>query len=232
MIRAINRLQLFLFPLSAFLFFSGCRKETIISAPTSYNYFPSEIGHWIEYEVDSIYHSETDNNNDDSVFYYQFHIREIIDSAYIDDAGRENQIVIRYKREDSLNAWTISNVWTQTISTTAAYRTEDNVSFHKLAFPVSTSVTWNGNDANTLDEEFYSYEYIHQPATIDSIYFDSTISVLQIDENNFVETFYGNEIYAAGVGLVYKERKELGKRNGIIVKGLEYKMHVIGYGKN
>jgi hypothetical protein len=52
----------------------------------------------------------------------------------------------------------------------------------------------------------------------------------QIDENNFVETIYGNEKYAAGVGMIYKERNDLGKTNGQVVKGLEYRMVVVEYG--
>ena len=90
---------------------------------------------------------------------------------------------------------------------------------------------WNGNDANTMEEEFYTYEYFHQPEVINSLSFDSTISVLQIDENNFVERIFGNEIYAAGVGLIFKERDELGKQNGVVVKGLEYRMQVKAYGQ-
>ena len=58
-----------------------------------------------------------------------------------------------------------------------------------------------------------------------------SVDEVQVDENNFVETFYGNEIYADGVGLIYKERNELGKRNGIVVKGLEYRMMVCAFGR-
>ncbi len=215
----------------ALFIFNGCKKETVVIVPAGFNYFPTDIGTWVEYSVDSVYHSETDNNNDDSVFYYHFQLKEIIDSEFIDESGRENQIIKRYRRLDSLDEWTLTNVWTQNISSYAAYRIEDNISYHKLAFPMNTDITWNGNDANTLDEEMYVYEYVNQPATIQSLEFESTISVIQIDENNFVETFFGNEIYASGVGLIYKERNELGKRNGIVVKGMEYKMQVIRYGR-
>ena len=65
---------------------------------------------------------------------------------------------------------------------------------------------------------------------INSLSFDSTLSVIQIDENNYVETIFGNEKYAAGVGMIYKERNDLGKTNGQVVKGLEYRMVVVDYG--
>ena len=82
-----------------------------------------------------------------------------------------------------------------------------------------------------IDEKIYSYEYYHQPLTLNMVNYDSTLSVLQIDENNFIEKLYGNEIYATGIGLIYKEEDELGKRNGVVVKGLEYKMQAFAYGR-
>jgi hypothetical protein len=222
----------FYFIFSIIIVALGCKDETIVISNLSSAYFPTDKGNWIDYQVDSIYHSENDHENDDSVYRYHFQIREIIDSSYADAAGRVNQIIKRYHRLDSSSTWSLTNVWTQSLSDHAAYRTEDNICFHKLSFPMNTDVSWNGNDVNTMDEEMYVYDYIHQPWNTDSFHFDSTTSVVQINENNFVETLFGNEIYASGIGLVYKERDELGKINGIVVKGLEYRMKVIGYGKN
>lgn len=230
--KTISRFVFILFSLIALLFLSGCDKETLLIPSTTYNYFPTEKGKWVEYTVDSTYHSENDNNNDDSVYSYHFEIREEIDSSFVDGAGRINQVIKRYRRIDSLNNWSLSNVWTQSLSSSIAYRTEDNITFHKLSFPINSTITWNGNDANTFVEEIYYYDYFHQPATYNSLIFDSTISIIQIDENNYVEKMYGHEVYATGVGLIFKERDELGKQNGIVVKGLEYKMQVKDYGNN
>jgi hypothetical protein len=215
-----------------FFFVLGCKEEKQDPVPTSFNYFPVETGRWIEYSVDSIYHSENDNNNDDSVFRYHFEIREEIDSSFIDGAGQENQVVKRFRRPDSLSTWTIMGVWTQRLTSTTAYRTEDNINYHKLSFPINSSITWNGNDANTFEEEIYYYDFFHEFYSINSFSFDSVISVIQIDEDNFIEKIYGNEKYASGVGLIYKQRDELGKYNGIVVKGLEYRMVVRSFGKN
>ena len=227
-----NRFLPLFFSFTLLIFLSGCKRETELVPATTYNYFPVENGKWIEYSVDSIYHSENDNNNDDTVYTFNFQIREEIDSSYNDDSGRSIQVIKRYRRTDSQKPWTLSVVWTQFLSTSIAYRTEDNITYHKLSFPINSSISWNGNDANTLDEEMYFYDYYHEPATFNSLNFDSTISIIQIDENNYVEKMYGNEVYAAGIGLVYKERDELGKQNGVVVKGLEYRMKVINFGRN
>jgi len=154
----------------------------------------------------------------------------VIDSTFKDETGLVKQVILRYRRTDSLSTWSISDVWTQYLTTTTAYRTENNISFHKLSFPINSFITWNGNDANTLDEEMYYYDYFHEPGTYNSCHFDSTISIIQIDENNYVQKKYGHEVYATNVGLILKEVDDLGKENGVVVNGMEYRMKVISYG--
>ncbi len=231
--KSLSNYWSFIFPLLisvSFIFMTGCKRETIDPTSPSLNYFPTEKGHWVEYSVDSVFHAENDNQNDDSVKYYHFEIKEVIDSSFFDGSGRSLQVIKRYYRLDSSSEWTLINVWTQMLTSTSAYRTENNVSFHKLAFPINDEIIWNGNDANTDDEETYSYEYFHIPGTYQSMDFDSTLSVLQIDEDNFIEKIYKQEIYATGAGLVYKQVSNLGKINGIVVSGYEYRMEIIGFG--
>jgi hypothetical protein len=196
----------------------------------SYNYFPTEKGRYVIYNVDSVYHAESDNNNDDSVYSYHFQIKEKIDSTYLDLQGRPNQVLLRYHRNTSNDPWVLTAVWTQYVNSASVYRTEDNIQYHKLSFPINSTATWNGNDANTFDEESYFYDYFHESETINGISFDSTLSVIQVDENNFVEKIFGNEKYATGIGMIYKERDDLGKKNGQVVKGLEYRMTIDSYG--
>ena len=210
--------------------FYSCKKESILPSSPSFNYFPIEAGKWVEYDVDSIFHAENDNNNDDSVYSYHFQVREEIDTSYADGQGRPTQVVLRYKRNTDLDPWTLTSVWTQTLSLSSAYRTEENVPYHKLAFPINNSTTWDGNDANTEEEEMYEYDDFHIARTIGGLTFDSTLTVLQRDEDNYVERIFGKEIYATGDGMITKVRDDLEKRNGIVVKGLEYKMVMRDYG--
>ncbi len=219
--------------LVCFLFglISGCKKESILPVSPSLNYFPVQKGKWIEYSVDSIVHADNDNNNDDSVYYFNYFVREVIDSSYIDGAGRTAQVILRYKRFDMQSPWTLSKVWTQVLSDVGAFRTEDNYTFEKLGFPINRKTTWNGNNMNVLDEEFYVYKNIHTSFTMNNQTFDSTLNVIQIDENNYIERRYGIETYATGIGVIYKERDDLEKRLGIVVKGVEFKMQMIQYGE-
>jgi len=222
--------SILLITLLSIAFSQGCKKESLNIDYSLHNYFPTTQGLWKEFVVDSIYHGENDNDNDDSVYVFQYQVREEIDSAFIDGEGRRSEIVVRYFRSDSNASWSVCNVWTQVITPQGAYRTENNIPYHKLAIPINTHTEWDGNDANTLDEELYEYEYFHTPGVVNNLSFDSTLSVLQIDENNYVEKIYGKEIYATGIGMIFKQRDELGKKNGIIVKGLEYQMRLINYG--
>jgi len=54
--------------------FAACKEESLEPVPYSYEYFPVEFGKFIIYDVDSIYHSDNDNNNDDSVYSWHFQV--------------------------------------------------------------------------------------------------------------------------------------------------------------
>ncbi len=222
----------FLFICLLLVVFQSCKKETLIVPPVSLNYFPTEPGTWVSYSVDSIFHAENDNLNDDSVYYFHCEIKEEIDSSFVDGSGKTVQVVNRYYRKDASNDWSIINVWTQYLTPYAAYRIENNIPLHKLTFPINEDISWNGNDANSEDEEIYSYEYFHEQGSYGGMSFDSTLSVIQMDEDNYIERIYKNEIYATGVGLVYKQQDVLGKINGIIVNGFEIRTTVIDFGRD
>ena len=81
------------------------------------------------------------------------------------------------------------------------------------------------------EEEMYHYSGINVPNQVNNLSFDSTLTVIQRDDNNFVEIIYGKEIYASGVGMIYKERRDLRKTSGIVVSGTEFKMTVHAYGE-
>src|SRR5690349_16220873 len=129
----------------------SCGKETMEIPTPSFNYFPTEKGKWIVYSVDSIVHSTDDNNNDDSVYYFHYQVKEVIDSSITDGEGNMRQVLVRYFRNDTTEAWNINSVWTQALKSNSAYRWEENIPYHKLSFPINSDVEWNMNDQNTLD---------------------------------------------------------------------------------
>ncbi|MBL0341829.1 MAG: hypothetical protein IPP71_13370 [Bacteroidetes bacterium] len=90
---------------------------------------------------------------------------------------------------------------------------EENSTYVKLVFPITSSATWNGNLLNNFDPKLYEYQNLHQPLILAGINFDSTLTVLQIDDDNFIETMYEIEKYATGVGMIYKEQIFIEKDN-------------------
>lgn len=228
-----NRMKLFKWCLLVsflFLLFFSCKKESISSHDLDYNYFPTKTGTYVIYDVDSVYHSENDNNTDDSIYFSHYQVKEVILKTFLDGENRPIQMVMRYARKNNTLDWNAKGVFTQLLTETSAFRTEENIVLHKLAFPVNDRISWNGNDGNTLEEEIFNYEKVHTPMTLGTLAFDSTITVRQADASNFIEKIYGVEVYAANVGLVYKERVNLRKLNGMVVKGTEFKMKVRSFG--
>jgi hypothetical protein len=210
---------------------SGCKKEAVSPSSPDMNYFPTQTGKWVEYSVDSIVHAENDNNNDDSVYSYHYYLREVVDHSFIDGEGQITQVIYRYKKDSLNHNWEIIGAWTEKLTAVGAFRTEDNVVFEKLAFPIRKNTEWNGNCMNTKDEQFYSYANLHQSLVLNNLTFDSTLSVVQFDDNNYIERRYGLEIFATGIGLVYKEDDQLEKRVGIVVEGTEYRKQIIAFGE-
>jgi hypothetical protein len=212
------------------LLWTGCKEEYVTPESAPFPYFPVREGLYRIYDVDSVVHAENDNNNDDSVYTYNFQVMEVIDSSYIDAVGDTSQMVVRYRRTDTSSAWSLMSVWTQKLIASGAYTTEENVVYHKLAVPADLQTVWDANAGNILEEEPCYYLSLDQPYTLGALAFDSVASVFQRDDDNFVERKYGREVYAAGIGLVFKSRVDLGKRNGLVVSGLDYRMSLAEWG--
>jgi hypothetical protein len=217
--------------------FCSCKKERIedTSSLMYYTYFPLAIGSWTIYDVDSIAHLEDDdatNQPDTSIATYHFKIKEVIDSTFIDGTGNESFRVARYRQGNDTLPFVFQSEWVATRTFNSAQRVEDNIRFVKLAFPINSNTqSWNGNAYNNFLEEDYSYTDIHVPATINGLSYDSTVTVLQLDENNVLHKIFKQEKYANRVGMIYKQKDSL-NLNGIlqVINGYEYKEILQSYG--
>jgi hypothetical protein len=219
------------------LIFSSCKKEDVndVSEHMYYSYFPLVKQSWRIYDVDSIAHREDDdgtNQPDTSIGVFHFKIMEVIDSAFIDGEGTQAFKVARYRKMNDTLPWDFEAEWVSKLTSNSAQRVENNVRYIRLAFPVSTKTeSWNGNAYNTFQDEDYSYTDIHVPATINNLSFDSTVTVLQLEDNNVLHRIFKQEKYANHVGMIYKQKDSL-NLNGIlqITNGFEYKETLQSYG--
>jgi len=185
----------------------SCNDDDNTTSPSGliYSYFPTNTGHEVIYDVSLITKNPFNGAEDTSIY----QIKEVIESTFLDDEGRPTQRLERYRRDNPNDAWVISDVWTSTLTTTRVEKKEENITYVKMVFPINYTVTWNGNSLNTEEPLEYSFDNIHQPDFLGGINFDSTLTVMQQNDEFYNESFYKIEKFAPGVGLIYKEDNEI-----------------------
>lgn len=205
----------------------SCKEDSVIQLPPVYfNYVPTNTGNTVVYDVDSTHYHEFDS----SVNVFHFQIKETIESTYTDLQGRPTQRIERFKRDSVGSAWYPHSVWNSTLTTSRFERVEENIRYVKLGFPISETQTWNGNAYNTIGTEEYYYLSFHEPLSIASFTFDSALTVLQVDDNNFIHQKFGLEQYANRVGRVYKEFIDASKyAAGVYKEGVVYRETIYSY---
>lgn len=195
------------------LYISGCQTDEIFRVDYKYEYFPTKIGSWISYDIDSLaYNNFFDPVRIDT---FRFQIKELIESEFTDNEGRPAQRIVRYKRNNPSEEWQIYRAWHQLLTQNTAERIEENVRFVKLIFPPQSNTTWKGNAYIDFDDHLnceylateweYAYQDVDVRRTIGSYTFDSTLTVLQVDDENFICKNYWKETYAKNIGLVEKQ---------------------------
>ena len=217
----MNFLKFFIpFLIIGTVFFQSCGGGTEADPiEFGYDYFPLEIGKYIEYDVDSIIYDigagNTVVSRENSI-----QVREEVTDSFPDNEGRLMYRIERYERADAMEEWRVSDVWTATVTDRQAERIEENLRFIKMVFPVSDNTNpWNGN--KYIDENLvisvagesififknwlYEYREIGEALNIGGFPFDDVVTIYQADEENFIELRRSFERYARGVGLVERE---------------------------
>jgi hypothetical protein len=189
--------------LLAALFISSCREEVAMTPDPGYSYFPLKKGSWIIYKVDSTYYDDFSKDT----FNYTFDLLEKVDTLmWFSDSTLAFRLE-RYKRPDALSLWNGPRIWWADTSKTRALKAEENNIFVKLIFPNKTGDEWNGNAMNTFGYRTYVIQSKDIPYTIDSLTFDSTLTVVQqadTGKNFLLDYRLYTEKYARNIGLIEK----------------------------
>lgn len=206
----------------------SCKKDKVLPpVDMGYNYFPINIGHWVAYQVDSIVWDDFTQKID--TFHYK--IKELVESEFTDAEGRITQRIERYIKINDTSDWQIKNVYYWNRTPSVGEKTEQNIKYARLIFPVVKNEKWNGNMYNFFESQNYKYTYIDKADDYNGISFDSTLSVLQKDEEYAISKDYQEEIYARNVGMIYKRYTSVAtKPTGEITKGVDYQYVIISYG--
>lgn len=201
----------------------SCKKNSVNSNSNTlnyqYDYFPTTIGHWVIYKVDSITYD--DFYNPILIDTSRYYVKEQISELFNDDEGRETYIVNRYRSEVYNGEYLLFDRHVINLLSSRAEKVEDNLRFIKLVFPSFNNQKWSGNNyinSTSTDLEFYAnweYQYMELYSTkiIGEYVFDSVMTVLQRDDENLLEKNYFEEKYVRDIGLVYKKKHSVGKQN-------------------
>ena len=221
---------LFIFLFIITLFFPSCKRETISPVDVGYDYYPSNVGHWVTYEVDSTYYDDFTH----TVKAYKFKVTEKIESSFLDNQNRKTERLERYRQWADSTSWFLKDVWISNLTSSSAEKVEENIRYIKLVFPIKKGISWNGNAFNSFNPTDYKYENIFKPYTINGISYDSTITVIQEIDSNLIYVKYMVEVYAKRVGLIYKKYKDIEKYPDptidSIISGVDVTYKVISFG--
>lgn len=208
-----------LYPLLLILLTASCTKmDTAPVNMTAGEYFPVKPGKYITYRLDSTVFVDLNTKRVTKSYIVQ----DIYDGYIKDNLGRD---VLRIRRMIRSNTdttkWMDNATFTVHINHQRIEYTENNLRFIKLINPVSITQEWNGNSYINVNDEFlrfyanwqYTYDKIDEPYTVNNKIFSNTLTVNHIDKTEgnpsdpraFYEKTKSLEVYAKGVGLIYKE---------------------------
>lgn len=203
---------------------AACNDKEVISYPALSDYYPLKVGRTYTYMMDSI---KTINFGASlNTTYYL--AKDSVESQFNDAQGRLSFRIFRYLRDTAqTKPWTYHATYVATFDDAkkqVEYVDDRNYRYIVLKQPVTEGYSWKGNSyidtksgsslVKYMDDWDYTYGNIDQPFTVRKGRFDSTITVLQVDQvsppgpfdpNSYQQTNYSVEVYARGVGLIYKE---------------------------
>lgn len=219
----------------------SCNKDKEeVEMDLGYEYINTEIGSYVVYQVDSTIY----NDFDATVTHRRLQFKDKIVEEFADNLGRPAHRVERYTRDSSDQSWHLARTYYFVKQGRAYEKVEENLRFVSFVFPPKKDATWNGNryieavDNNDyLADWSYKYTEVNVPATINGIEYPLTSTVLLRDRETVIRKVFAKEVFAKGVGLVYKEWWKLDTQNNFekpweekAEKGYIVKMQAISHG--
>lgn len=216
------------------------KKTEDASAFLGLDYYPTQIGKYVVYDVDSTIYNDLTQTS----VLYKYRIKEKITEKFTDNEGKTAFRMERYiklfnstKPYDSI-PYTMKEVWMVNADDKKVQVVESNIRYTKLIFPIQSGSSWNGNASNTIGDWQYSYSDVDKPETLNGVKLDKVLTVSQKNDRTLISLQYYAEKYAKGVGLVYREIKDIYSNNVVpnvaieqrIEKGLIFKQVLVSYG--
>jgi len=214
-----NTIYLLAFAAVTGLLFSGCSKKEDFPGGQLTDYVGLSTGKYITYRLDSLVY--TNFGQSQSIISYL--AKDVVDGTTTDNLGRPTWRILRYLNDTAANGpWVETLTYFITPTRETIEVIENNFRYQKLKIPITNGFNWKGNsyidtysinsNVRYLDDWDYTYDYVNEPFTPYHTSIDSTVTVNQRDEtlgtpNNpdaYSEHNYAQEVYAKGIGLVYR----------------------------
>jgi hypothetical protein len=187
-------------------FVSGCETKYMDPDPKAmgYDYYLLAIGDYRIYNVTEIKFRH--NVGDTS----RFQLQERVDTSFLDQTNTLSYKIVRSIRPDEFSPWVEDSVMVVTKTENNVLLLKDNTKYVKLVFPVKNGKSWAGDAFNTHvtgsdEKEPYTFTLVGEPYTASGQVYDKTATVIQgTPTKNLIQLDDRKEVYAEGVGLVYR----------------------------
>lgn len=200
----------------------ACKKQTeTFASSTLEDYNPMRTGKIFIYRMDST----VPESFGSSLAVHSYQAKDSVESSFIDNQGRLSWRIFRSVRDTAgKKPWTFAATYVSTQTNNAIEYVDNNMRFVKLRLPITEGYTWKAHsyidtkslnsNVTYLDEWEYEYQNVDQAYTVLNKRFDTTVTVFQHDEtsppgpfdpNNYQQRNFGMEVYAKGVGMIYKD---------------------------
>lgn len=200
----------------------SCKKEDPSVIDFGYDYLPNKVGAYIIFSVDSIAYNGTT-----TTFNYQ--MKEVFSEEFVDAVGEPAVRVECYVRNFNTQPWILRSVCVQKRGGTNAERIVDNQRVIIMEYPIQEGGTWNGNAYNNTGAVTFKYLNVGKPVDIGIQEFSNAVTVQQDNVTNLVDQRVSREIFAKGVGSIYRYHKRLNTQNNVTT-GYEVEYAAIAYG--
>ena len=135
-----------------------------------------------------------------------YQLKEVNVSTFKDLEGKEALRIERYRRENNSQKWVIDSVFTAKKEIDKVLKTENNVTYVKILFPIKEGLKWNGNAYNSFGNDIYELKKVNQFFQTNGRKFDNTFTVIQQNDSTLVDLKKRIEIYAENIGMIYQEK--------------------------
>ena len=164
-------------------------------------FFYPNVGQSVIYDVEDTQYALTGK-----FMVKTYQLKEINVLAFKDLDGKEAFKIERYRRKNDTQKWTIDSVFRAKKEIDKALKSENNVTYVKIYFPIKEGLKWNGNAYNSFGNDTYELKKVNQSFQTNGQKFENTFSVIQQNDSTLVDLKRRIEVYAENIGMIYQEK--------------------------